>query len=626
LEELKTAYYFHLEKAISNWQRYWNLVMSAHKQVVNNYFAAALTKNCIEKGKSLDDGGAIINNTPTTLSSGMVNVANCFAGVETLLNNKLCTMKELREAIAHDWKGYEHLHKAALSAPKWGNNDDSVDKHCVELFNEYCKLVEQQANYLGEPYDPSMLAISTFVPFGKASGASPDGRHKGEPLADGVTSPMPNTDKSGVFSVLKSSQKIDHTKIRGGLLNLKFHPVTLRGQSGSEKLISLIKTYFQKNAFQVQFNVVDSNVLKDAQKHPEKYRDLIVRVAGFSAVFVELSEAVQNEVIARTEQFLPGGAYYNLDSQESTGLSYENEEAYVCDIQDFTVQDGPGIRSTVFLQGCPLSCKWCCNPETQSTLPQYLIDPKLCDGCGKCRELGATIEEKSGKKLAYFKSKQERVPLPTDEDICPNKAIKVSSKKYTAKELFEKLKKNLDIYQISNGGITLSGGEALLHPKFVHEFIGLAKSSGIRIGVETCGMWTLTPLIQDILKAFDFIYYDVKAFTNTVHIQYTGKSNSLILQNLRQISIDHKDKIIISIPIIPGVNNNSSEISKIAAYANELGIKKLRLLPYHALGKGKYEKLNKSYHFSDDMKVDDAELKILLENVKQMGINNVFIE
>ena len=156
-------------------------------------------------------------------------------------------------------------------------------------------------NYLGCPYDPSMLAISTPVPFGKACAAFPDGRLSGEPLADGVTSPFPGTDTHGPTAVIRSSGKVDHTRIRGGLLNLKFHPSALRGESGSRNLLALIKTYFDLPGFHVQFNVVDSEMLRDAQAHPERYRDLVVRVAGFSAYWVEMSKALQDQVIWRTE-------------------------------------------------------------------------------------------------------------------------------------------------------------------------------------------------------------------------------------------------------------------------------------------------------------------------------------
>lgn len=303
--ELLNAYKFHLKNAVSNWQRYWNYVMAAHRQVCNLIYSATLTRDCVERGLSLDDGGAICNGTPTTLSTGMVNVANSLAAVKKLVNDdKTCTIEELKKACKQNWKGHEALRNQALAAPKWGNNNNYVDKIYQELFNTYCDYVSKQDNYLGVPYDPSMLAISTHTPFGKVCGASPDGRPAEAALCDGVTSPAPGTDTNGPLSVLLSAGKIDHTKIRGGLHNMKFHPSALKGVEGSRKLLALIKTYFEPPGFQLQFNVVDSSMLKDAQVHPKEYRDLIVRVAGFSAFFVELSKSIQDQIIARTEHGL----------------------------------------------------------------------------------------------------------------------------------------------------------------------------------------------------------------------------------------------------------------------------------------------------------------------------------
>lgn len=301
-KELLAAYKLHLKNAIRNWQRYWNYVMAAHRQVCNLIYSSVLTRDCVERGLSLDDKGAVCNGTPTTLSTGMVNVANSLAAVKKLVDDdKSCALPELKKACANNWKGFEHLRKCALAAPKWGNNDNYVDNIYKELFNTYCYYVVKQKNYLEEPYDPSMLAISTHTPFGKVCGASPDGRLAEVALCDGVTSPAPGTDTTGPVSVLLSAAKIDHTKIRGGLHNMKFHPSALKGEDGSKKLLALIKTYFEHPGFQLQFNIVDSQMLKDAQKHPENYRDLIVRVAGFSAFFVELSKSIQDQIIARTE-------------------------------------------------------------------------------------------------------------------------------------------------------------------------------------------------------------------------------------------------------------------------------------------------------------------------------------
>jgi formate C-acetyltransferase/4-hydroxyphenylacetate decarboxylase large subunit len=253
----------------------------------------------------MDDGGAVLNQSVTTLSSGMVNVANSLAVIKKLCyDDKVCTLAELFHAVRENWVGFESLRKNALNVPHWGNDEANVDNIFLDLYNDYCDWVAGQVNYLGKPYDPSMLAISTPVPFGKVCNAFPDGRMKDEPLADGVTSPFPGTDIHGPTAVIRSSSKVDHTRIRGGLLNLKFHPSALKGESGSKNLLALIKTYFEKPGFQVQFNVVDSRMLVDAQLHPEHYRDLVVRVAGFSAYWVEMSKALQDQVIWRTEHSL----------------------------------------------------------------------------------------------------------------------------------------------------------------------------------------------------------------------------------------------------------------------------------------------------------------------------------
>jgi len=302
-EEVVASYREKMHEAVRCWQRYWNLAMLAHRQTVPLVFCSVLVRDCLGRGISMDDGGALLNDTPTTLSSGLVNVANSLAAVRRLCfsPSAATTLDALRGALSADWEGHDLLRRRALDCPKWGNDDDEVDTLFLALFDDYVAWVKGQENALGRPYDPSMLAISTPVPFGKVCGAFPDGRRAGEPLADGVTSPYPGTDTNGPTAVLRSSAKVDHTKIRGGLLNLKFHPTALAGTTGSKNLLALVRTYFEGPGFHLQFNVVDSEMLRDAQEHPESYRDLVVRVAGFSAYWVEMSRALQDQVIARTE-------------------------------------------------------------------------------------------------------------------------------------------------------------------------------------------------------------------------------------------------------------------------------------------------------------------------------------
>jgi indoleacetate decarboxylase len=301
-EEIRQYYLDIMHAAVRYWQQYWNFVMHAHRNTVPLIFCSVFVRDCIKRGQGMDDGGAILNQSVTTLSSGLVNVANSLAVIKKLcFDESVCSFPELQKAIRNNWQGFDALHRKALNVPHWGNDDDYIDDIFIDLFNEYCEWVRRQNNYLGYPYDPSMLAISTPVPFGKVCDAFPDGRLKGEPLADGVTSPYPGTDTMGPTAVIRSSSKIDHAQIRGGLLNLKFHPSALRGENGSNNLLALIKTYFENPGFHVQFNVVDSNMLRDAQKNPENYRGLVVRVAGFSAYWVEMSKALQDQVICRTE-------------------------------------------------------------------------------------------------------------------------------------------------------------------------------------------------------------------------------------------------------------------------------------------------------------------------------------
>lgn len=301
-EDVKTCYQAVLHDAIRHWQQYWNYAMAAHQWTVPLVFCSVFVQDCLETGYSMDHGGARNNRTPTTLSSGLVNTANSLSAIRKLcFEDGVCSLEEVRKAVAANWVGYEDLRKKALAAPHWGNDEDAVDQLFLELFDDYCRWVRGQDNYLGQPYDPSMLAISTPVPFGRVCCAFPDGRRDGEPLADGVTSPFPGTDLKGPTAVIRSSSKVDHTRIRGGLLNLKFHPTALAGERGSRNLLALIRTYFEGPGFHVQFNVVDSQMLRDAQEHPENYRDLVVRVAGFSAYWVEMSRALQDQVIWRTE-------------------------------------------------------------------------------------------------------------------------------------------------------------------------------------------------------------------------------------------------------------------------------------------------------------------------------------
>ena len=182
-------------------------------------------------------------------------------------------------ALRDNWAGHEALRKKALAAPKWGNDDDRADAIFLRLFDEYCRWVEGQDNYLGEPYDPSMLAISPPSPSARSAGPFPMAAARENPSRTASLRPT-RAPTPSARPPWCAPLKVDHTRIRGGLLNLKFHPTALSGERGSRNLLALIKTCFAGPGFHIQFNVVDSQMLRDAQAHPENYRDLVVRVAG----------------------------------------------------------------------------------------------------------------------------------------------------------------------------------------------------------------------------------------------------------------------------------------------------------------------------------------------------------
>ena len=210
-------------------------------------------------------------------------------------------MAELLAALQRDFEGQEPLWKTLLNkTPKYGNDDDYADQVMVDLFEAFFETVDGRANTRGGTYRINFLPTTVHVYFGSVVGATPDGRRAWQPLSEGV-SPVQGADRKGPTAVLKSVSKMDHVRTGGTLLNQKFTPQLLADDASLDKFVQLIRTYFKLDGHHVQFNVVDAATLRAAQEHPELYRDLIVRVAGYSDYFCNLSAALQEEIISRTE-------------------------------------------------------------------------------------------------------------------------------------------------------------------------------------------------------------------------------------------------------------------------------------------------------------------------------------
>jgi pyruvate formate-lyase/glycerol dehydratase family glycyl radical enzyme len=271
-------------------------------------FLSILIDDCVTKGRDYNDGGARYN-TNYIQGVGLGTATDSLASLKyNVFDKRYITMKKMISLLKTNYEKQETLRQRLLNkTPKYGNDDDYADGIMKDIFEAYFEAVDGRPNTKGGYYRINLLPTTVHIYFGKTVEATPDGRKAGEPLSEGV-SPVQGADRKGPTSVIKSVAKIDHVRTGGTLLNQKFTPQLLADEIGMNKLAQLIRTFFKLDGHHIQFNVVSSGILRDAQKHPERYRDLIVRVAGYSDYFVDLSVDLQNEIIKRTEHasFGPG--------------------------------------------------------------------------------------------------------------------------------------------------------------------------------------------------------------------------------------------------------------------------------------------------------------------------------
>ena len=264
-------------------------------------FLSLLINDCIAKGKDYHNGGARYN-TNYVQGVGMGTITDVLSSIMYhVFDKKTITLKKLIAALDADFKGQEALRQRFLNrTPKYGNDDDYADSLMKRVFEAYFEAVEGRRTVRGGIYHINLLPTTCHIYFGKVTGATADGRKAGEPVSEGV-SPVQGADRHGPTAVIKSVGKMDHIRTGGTLLNQKFTPQLIADDEGLADLGHLVRSYFRMDGHHIQFNVVTSETLRDAQKHPEKYRDLIVRVAGYSDYFVDCGKELQDEIIRRTE-------------------------------------------------------------------------------------------------------------------------------------------------------------------------------------------------------------------------------------------------------------------------------------------------------------------------------------
>ena len=265
-------------------------------------FLSVLIEDCIRNGKDYMCGGARYNSSYVQ-GVGLGSITDMLTALRYhVYDKKTIAMETMEKALANDFKGFEELqYQLVYHTPKYGNDDDYADEQEVQVFDMYYDVLSGHKSPRGADYRVNMLPTTCHVYFGKVTGATPDGRNAWKVLSEGI-SPVQGADTNGPTAVIRSAAKIDHIKTGGTLLNQKFTPSLLSTEEGCNNLVHLIRAYFRMDGHHIQCNVVDADTLREAQKHPEDYRDLIVRVAGYSDYFNDLGEDLQNEIICRTEQ------------------------------------------------------------------------------------------------------------------------------------------------------------------------------------------------------------------------------------------------------------------------------------------------------------------------------------
>lgn len=288
----------------------------------------------------------------------------------------------------------------------------------------------------------------------------------------------------------------------------------------------------------------------------------------------------------------------------------------VINIQKYSLHDGDGIRTLVFLKGCPLGCLWCANPESQNMHREIALYPINCIECGECVNVC---------KSQTIGTDDETGSIKIDRSLCDDcgecaescysGGIKLIGECMTVEEVFSHIKKDITFYKKSNGGVTLSGGEPTVQPEFCREILKKCKENGISTAIETCG-YTNWEALKDILQYADVVLYDLKVMDEQLHIKYTGVSNSLIKENAGKIARLGKE-IIIRYPMIPGYNTSEDNIKNMGEFARSLNIKRVDILPYHQLGVSKYSAIGKVYQIPDINPPTEDEIekaRIILES------------
>jgi pyruvate formate lyase activating enzyme len=308
----------------------------------------------------------------------------------------------------------------------------------------------------------------------------------------------------------------------------------------------------------------------------------------------------------------------SIVSQEPGQSQEETKLGYIFDIQRFSINDGPGIRTTVFFKGCPLRCIWCDNPESQEQLPQLLYFESLCTRCYRCVEVcpsGATKISSDG-SIEIDRGLCQACGLCVE--ACLSEARVISGRTMTVDEVVEVVRKDELFYRNSDGGVTASGGEPTYQPDFLKQLLRQCQRYGIHTTLDTCGhvSWEV---MAEILDYVDLVYYDLKHMDTERHRELTGVGNELILDNAGRISQGGKP-IVIRIPLVPGCNDSEENIRAMAEFVTRIKVVRVDIVPFHQLGSKKYERLGMTYRLGEAKPYQEDEIQAFKGTLESYGL------